>query len=125
MSVRARARAVDRRKRLAPSGRSGDLLPAAARAARGGPEATIEVTTPVDRPHDLVELDDLEARRALADEAECLDHLFVGQHHPNVVGLAAQAGDQLGDRRAAPCAHEIVLRIDAGQPGGARSRHVA
>ena len=85
--------------------------------------SAVEVSAAVDRPDDLVECHDLQARRALADEAERLDHLFVGQYDPDVVGFAAQARNQLGDPRAAARAHEIVLRIDAGEPGGARSRH--
>ena len=61
----------------------------------------------------------------LAGEAECLDDLLVGKHDRDVVGLAAQAGDQLGDGGPAPRAEEVVLRVETRQPSGARLGHVA
>ena len=64
------------------------------------------------------------ADRALADESERLDHLLVGEDHADVVGLPPQPRNQLRGAGTATRAQEIVLRVDAGHPGGAGHRHV-
>jgi hypothetical protein len=58
---------VDRRERLAAPGCLGDALPALAVAPGPGPELRIEVTHLVDRAHDPVDRDELDAERDLVD----------------------------------------------------------
>jgi hypothetical protein len=105
---------VDRWERLPPPRGGGDLLPATAGTARGGTEAAIEVAAAADRADDLIERDHLKTHRALADKAEGLDHLLVGEDDADVVGLAPQARDQLRDRGSPARTDEIVLRIQPG-----------
>jgi hypothetical protein len=85
----------DRRERLAAALGGGDPLPAAAYARGGGAEAAVEVARAVDRAHDRVERDGLEAELRLADHPQRADHLVEREDQPDVVGLAAEPAPQV------------------------------
>ena len=81
---------VDRRQRLAAPHDRRDVLPARAHPARGRAEAAVELTRAVDAADDRVQRDDLQPDPAFGHEPERGDDLLVGEHHPDVVGLAPQ-----------------------------------
>jgi hypothetical protein len=108
---------VDRGHRLAAPHRGGDLLPAAADAARGRAEATVEIPLAVDRAGNRVEPHHLPAERALTYKSQCGDDLLVRQDHANVIGLAAEPSREPRERRATARPQEVVLCVNAGRPG--------
>ena len=94
----------DRRHGLAAPLCGRDPLPARPQSLRGGAEAAIEVRRAVDGPHDVVELDDIEAAIDLARPPERVDDLLEREDHRDVVRLAAQAARDVG-QHAVPGGH--------------------
>jgi hypothetical protein len=80
---------VDRRHRLAAALGGGDPLPAGPDLARGRAEAAVELAAPVDRSHDRVERDRLQAEIVLAAPSKGLYHLFEGEDEVDIARLAA------------------------------------
>ena len=115
---------IDRRQRLAPAHGCGDVLPARPHPARGGAEPAVEIPAAIDRPYDRVQRHHRQPGRMLAHVAEGVDHLLVGQDHPDVVGLASQARGKARDGGLVPRPDEVALRVHARQAGGAAvARH--
>ena len=109
---------VDRRHLLAPAAGRGDALPAPAHPGRGGAERAVELAVgAVDGAHDRVERDGLHAEVALAAAPERRHDLLEGQHDRHVVGLAAQARGDRGQRAAAALPREDGARVGFGESG--------
>ena len=110
----------DGRHRLAAALGGRDPLPARPQPLRGGAEAAVEVGGAVDRPDDVVELDDLQAAIDLSDAPERVDDLLEREDHRHVVRLAAQAPGDVGQQPRPPGAAEVVLSVLRGGAGAHR-----
>src|SRR5918997_2514813 len=113
---------VDRRHRLALARGRGDPPPPRAHPPRGGAKAAVELAPPVDRAHDRVERDRLEAEPALAAPSQRRDYLLEGEDHVHVAGLAPQAGRDARERAPPALAPEVELGVGLGKACVA-SRH--
>lgn len=108
---------ADRGHRLAAAPGGRDPLEAAAGAAGGGAEATVELAAAVDRSDDRVERDRLQAEPALAAAAEGLDDLLEREDRDLRAGLALEAVGEPRERPPPPGAGEVELRVGLGEAG--------
>jgi hypothetical protein len=102
---------VDRRQRLAAAHRGCDALPTRPHAGRRRAKRAIEARRAVDGPDDRVDRDHLHAQVALAEPAQGFDHFGERQDQIEVAGAPDRACAQVRKRPAAPCTHEVVLRV--------------